>query len=92
MRTPSPTLSPARPSVAGALLAHSAAYWGAFELTEQLQTAMQSRAIIEQAKGVLMAQTPGLDAERAFELLKAASQRENVRLRTIAARIVARGA
>ena len=49
---------------------------------------MSSRAVIEQAKGVLMAEQ-GCLPEEAFELLRAASQRENVKLREIAERIVA---
>ncbi len=77
-------------SVAGTLVANSQAYWGAFSLTEQLHAALDSRAVIEQAKGILMAQTDGLGPDGAFELLKSASQRENVKLRDIAARIVTR--
>ena len=75
-------------SVAGTLLANSQAYWGAYSLTEQLHMALGSRAVIEQAKGILMADTGGLDGDGAFALLKAASQRENVKLRDIAGRIV----
>ena len=63
-------------------------YWGAFELTQQLDDALSSRATIEQAKGVLMATTPGLYPEGAFDLLRRASQRENIKLRVIARRIV----
>jgi AmiR/NasT family two-component response regulator len=51
---------------------------------------MQSRAVIEQAKGILMARSPALTADEAFELLRKASQRENVKLRDIAQRIVDR--
>ncbi|SNS77274.1 GAF domain-containing protein [Geodermatophilus saharensis] len=53
-----------------------------------MELAMQSRAVIEQAKGVLMAQR-GVDAEGAFDMLRAASQRYNRKLRDIAAGIVA---
>lgn len=60
------------------------------DLAAQLQEAMQSRAVIEQAKGVLMATTPGIDADAAFGLLRSASQRENRKLRTIATEIVER--
>ena len=48
---------------------------------------MQSRAAIEQAKGILMA-TNGLDEDQAFELLVRASERENKKLRDIAQRMV----
>ena len=74
--------------VAAILIQNSVSYWGAFELTQQLDDALSSRATIEQAKGVLMATTPGLDPEGAFDLLRRASQRENIKLRVIARRIV----
>ena len=50
---------------------------------------MKSRAVIEQAKGMLMA-ARRCDEDEAFDVLVRASQRENVKLRDIAARIVAR--
>jgi AmiR/NasT family two-component response regulator len=46
--------------------------------------------VIEQAKGMLMARSSGLSADDAFELLRRASQREDVRVRDIAQRIVER--
>ncbi|RBY93659.1 antitermination regulator [Blastococcus sp. TF02-8] len=52
-----------------------------------MRIAMESRAVIEQAKGVLMAQRH-CDAEQAFEILRQASQRYNRKLREIAAGIV----
>jgi AmiR/NasT family two-component response regulator len=39
---------------------------------------------------MLMAQSPTMTADDAFDVLRKASQRENVKLREIAARIVAR--
>ena len=57
-------------------------------LAQQLEQAMVSRATIEQAKGVLAAQT-GCSPDEAFVLLRTASQRENVKLREVAERIVA---
>ena len=54
----------------------------------QLKDALISRATIEQAKGILMA-TSKVGPDGAFEVLKHASQRENMKLRDIAARIVA---
>jgi GAF domain-containing protein len=57
-------------------------------LATQLTAAMESRATIEQAKGILTAQR-GCSPEDAFALLRAASQRENVKLRQVAERIVA---
>ncbi|MGY1591992.1 ANTAR domain-containing protein [Geodermatophilus sp. SYSU D00708] len=53
-----------------------------------MRLAMESRAVIEQAKGVLMAQRR-VDADGAFEILREASQRYNRKLREIAAGIVA---
>jgi GAF domain-containing protein len=58
------------------------------EQARNMRIAMESRAVIEQAKGVLMAQQ-GVDAEQAFEILRAASQRSNRKLRDVAAGVVA---
>lgn len=77
-------------TAAAIVLANASAYWGAFNLGEQLGEAMASRAEIEQAKGILMAQSPGISAEDAFDILRRASQRENVKLRDIAKRLVTR--
>jgi transcriptional regulator with GAF, ATPase, and Fis domain len=77
-------------SAAAIVLVNASAYWQAAHLSEQLAQAMQSRAVIEQAKGILMARAPHLSADHAFDLLRKASQRENVKLRDIAQRIVDR--
>ena len=58
------------------------------EHARNLRAAMESRAVIEQAKGVLMAQRR-LSPEQAFDVLRDASQRYNRKLRDIAAGIVA---
>jgi len=57
------------------------------ELTEQLRDALASRSVIDQAIGILMARnrTP---AEEAFGWLRTASQRQNRKLRDIAAEVV----
>ncbi len=57
------------------------------EQARNMQLAMESRAVIEQAKGVLMAQRR-VDADAAFEILRDASQRYNRKLRDIALGIV----
>jgi GAF domain-containing protein len=57
------------------------------KLTEGLKTAMDSRAVIDQARGVLMARR-GISAEQALEELSRQSQNSNVKLRVIAARLV----
>ena len=72
------------------MLANVAAYWEALKLGEQLSQSIKSRAVIEQAKGMLMGARRTMSADEAFELLRAASQRENVKLRDIAQRIVDR--
>jgi GAF domain-containing protein len=61
------------------------------QLAEQLGEAMRSRAVIDQAIGVLMAQRK-VTADVAFGLLRDASQRLNVKLRLIAEELVGTGA
>lgn len=72
-------------AVANAVLHHSAV-----EEARQLHDAMQSRAVIEQAKGILMA-TRHCTPEQAFVLLTRASQRQNRKLREVALEFVERG-
>ncbi|GAB3878005.1 GAF and ANTAR domain-containing protein [Kibdelosporangium lantanae] len=57
------------------------------ELADHLETAMRSRAVIEQAKGILMAIHKITD-EQAMERLIARSQRANIKLRDVAADFV----
>jgi AmiR/NasT family two-component response regulator len=56
-------------------------------LTEQLQAALNSRIIVEQAKGAL-AQALGVSVDEAFELIRALSRNSNQRLVHIARDIV----
>ena len=58
------------------------------EEVEQLRSAMATRAVIEQAKGILMA-VRGLTDDQAFQALVSQSQRDNVKLRVLARRFVA---
>lgn len=58
-------------------------YLQASELSEQLRTALASRAVIDQAKGIMMA-VHGITANESFQLLVAQSQRENRKLRVVA--------
>ena len=53
----------------------------------RLRAQFASMAVIEQAKGVLIAQR-GCDPDEAFNLLRRASQRSNIPVRDLAARIV----
>jgi len=57
------------------------------EHARNMRLAMESRAVIEQAKGVLMAQRH-VGAEEAFEILREASQRYNRKLRDLALGII----
>ncbi|HEY2332772.1 MAG TPA: GAF and ANTAR domain-containing protein [Acidimicrobiales bacterium] len=76
-------------ATASIVLANATAYWAAFELSEQLSEAMRSRALIEQAKGVIMASV-GCSADVAFDMLRQQSQSENRKLREIAEELVRR--
>ena len=72
---------------AGVALANMHLYEARGEVAEQLQAAMQSRAVIEQAKGILMGArrcTP----DEAFAILADLSQRSNRKLRDVAAALV----
>lgn len=73
---------------AAVVLLNAHAFWDARDLGARLGEAMKSSAVIEQAKGIIMA-AQHCDDKAAFDLLVRASQRENVKLRDIAARIVA---
>ncbi len=57
------------------------------ELSEQLRTALASRAVIDQALGIIMDQQR-CDAETAFAMLRNLSQHRNRKLREIATEIV----
>jgi len=56
-------------------------------LTDQLRASLASRAVIDQAIGVLMAQRR-ITAADAFAILRATSQNRNIKLRAFAAQIV----
>ena len=55
---------------------------------EQLERAMASRAVIDQACGMVMALAP-CTSERAWDLLVGVSQRCNIKLRDVAAALIA---
>jgi GAF domain-containing protein len=65
----------------------AAAFFGHRELAEQMREAMQSRAVIEQAKGILMA-TRNYDADQAFADLVSLSQHSHRKLREVAQALV----
>ncbi len=63
------------------------AYYSNRDLADQMRQALDSRAVIEQAKGVLMAQQR-CSADEAFALLVQQSQRANRKLRDVAQGVV----
>src|SRR3954454_14171540 len=60
---------------AAVVLGNAQAYWDAYDYGQRLAVAMQTRGVIDQAKGIVMAQS-AVDSEAAFELLRRAAQRE----------------
>jgi transcriptional regulator with GAF, ATPase, and Fis domain len=66
-----------------------AALFGHRDLHEQLSEAIKSRAVIEQAKGIVMAQQH-CSADDAFNVLTTQSQNSNTKLRDVAAAVVAK--
>ena len=60
---------------------------GVQRLAGQLEQAMASRAVIEQAKGVIMAMR-GVPEHEAFEVLRKTSQDRNIKVRVLAQQIV----
>ena len=73
---------------AAVAVANAARYSSADEMAEQMRMAMKSRAVIEQAKGIIMARD-NCDPDQAFAILTRTSQTRNVKLRIIAEDIVA---
>lgn len=59
-----------------------------YSAVARLQAQLASLPVIEQAKGIIMAQC-GWDADQAFDAMRRVSQRENIKVRELAARIVA---
>ena len=74
-------------SYAGVALANMHLYQAQGQMAEQLQTAMESRAVIEQAKGILMGQRR-CGSEEAFNILIKLSQDSNRKLREVAQALV----
>jgi hypothetical protein len=57
------------------------------ERTIQLQTALDTRLVIEQAKGIL-AERLGIDVEEAFDVLRAAARSNSLKIHLLAADVV----
>ena len=64
-------------------------YAEARDLAEQLEQALGSRAVIDQAIGIVMAESR-CDADQAFTMLTRASNNRNMKLRDLASEIVTR--
>jgi GAF domain-containing protein len=63
-------------------------YSRARDLARNLEAALETRAVIDQAKGIIMA-VRRIDADQAFAVLVHQSQKENVKLRDLATRFIA---
>ncbi|MFG1610617.1 ANTAR domain-containing protein [Actinoplanes sp. NPDC049265] len=72
---------------AAVALANARSYDATATLARQMREAMESRAVIEQAKGILMAQRR-CTADEAFTTLSKLSQDSNRKLRDVAAALV----
>jgi GAF domain-containing protein len=70
-------------------LANVQAYRASLHVADELRRGLVSRAVIDQAKGILMAQH-GLEADQAFAVLTRFSQQENRKLRDVATDLVER--
>jgi len=66
------------------------AYQSARDMADHLQTALESRAVIDQAKGILMERYK-LTADQAFQVLARHSMQSNRKLRTVADELVRTG-
>lgn len=75
-------------AVAAVTVNNVASYARAVRETEDLRTAMDTRAVIEQAKGILIARER-CSPDEAFELLTRMSQHTHTKLRDVAVQIVA---
>ncbi|MBB3674686.1 GAF and ANTAR domain-containing protein [Modestobacter versicolor] len=75
---------------AGVAVANLNAYQSAREQADNLQVALESRAVIDQAKGILIERYK-LTADEAFKLLAQASMASNQKLRLVADHLVTTG-
>jgi GAF domain-containing protein len=75
---------------AAVAIANADLYAATVTLAQQLDTALSSRAVIEQAKGILMARQR-VTADEAFDVLRVRSQNTNRKLREVAFGLVETG-
>ena len=76
-------------AVGSVFATHAAVALAGAQHDEQMQKALQGRDVIGQAKGILMAQQH-VTADEAFDILRRASQRMNIKLRELAERVASR--
>jgi hypothetical protein len=74
----------------GASVASASRYGDAQRTASQLQEAIDARAMVDQAKGILM-HAFGCDADQAFEKLRHISQTQHVKLTEVARQIIETG-
>jgi len=84
------TLEPDVEGTAAILAAHSTVALAAALHRENMAAALKNRDLIGQAKGMLMARS-GLDEDQAFDILRRASQRMNVKVTDVARQLVEGG-
>ncbi|MFD1050600.1 ANTAR domain-containing protein, partial [Kibdelosporangium lantanae] len=75
-------------TAASAVISNARRYLRMRDIADNLRTAMDSRAEIEQAKGALMA-VHGITAEEAFQKLVTESQHTNTKVATVARGLLA---
>lgn len=75
---------------AAVAVANMHAYQDARDMADNLQSALESRAVIDQAKGIIMERRK-ITAVQAFQILAEASMRTNRKLREVADHLVATG-
>ena len=75
---------------AAVAVADMQAYRAAVQRGQHLQTALESRAVIDQAKGILMERYK-VSADHAFQMMATLSMQSNVKVRGIAERVVSTG-
>jgi hypothetical protein len=74
-------------SYGGAIVGAVADYGDSRRVADQLQDAADSRAIVDQAKGILM-HALGCSADEALERMREVSQRSNIRATEVARRVI----
>ena len=74
-------------AIGSILAAHAAIAMSAARERDYMHIALENRDVIGQAKGILMSRD-GIDAHAAFEALREASQRLNLKVREVADQVI----